>query len=466
MTNIHIIHRSIRIHDNTSLIQQIKEQGSVQVIFIFTPEQINVKKNKYFSNNSVQFMIESLKELHEEIKKHGGKLLFFYGDNIKVLSSLHKTDAIKSISFNFEYTPYGTKRSKDIHDFAKKENIIIYEKEDYALYDILPGDTCKKDGTPYLVYTPYMKHLMNDLKVREVDKFNKFEFDSNSKYSKNKYILPFNEINKFYTENKNINVNGGRSNSLKILKHITNFKNYLKDRDYLTYKTTFLSASLHFGTVSIRETYFAMLNNLGKNSGLIRELIWRQFYMEITYHFPHVLHGQIGKKNIPFKKEYDKIKWSYNTKNFERWCNGTTGFPLVDACMKQLNVTGYMHNRGRMIVASFLTKDLHIDWRLGEKYFATKLVDYDPMSNSGGWGWCSSTGTDAQPYFRIFNPWTQSLKYDKDCEYIKYWLPELKDVPSKNIHNWYKFFYENIYHKPIINHDDERKVTLDLFKIK
>ena len=207
MTNIHIVHRSIRIHDNTSLIQQIKEQGSVQVIFIFTPEQINVKKNKYFSNNSVQFMIESLKELHEEIKKHGGKFLFFYGDNIKVLSSLHKTDTIKSISYNFEYTPYGTKRSKDIHDFAKKENIIIYEKEDYALYDILPSDTCKKDGTPYLVYTPYMKHLMNDLKVREVDKFNKFEFDSNSKYSKNKYILPFNEINKFYTENKNINVN-------------------------------------------------------------------------------------------------------------------------------------------------------------------------------------------------------------------------------------------------------------------
>ena len=188
--------------------------------------------------------------------------------------------------------------------------------------------------------------------------------------------------------------------------------------------------------------------------------------MEITYHFPHVLHGQIGKKNIPFKKDYDKIKWSYNTKNFERWCNGTTGFPLVDACMKQLNVTGYMHNRGRMIVASFLTKDLHIDWRWGEKYFATKLVDYDPMSNSGGWGWCSSTGTDAQPYFRIFNPWTQSLKYDKDCEYIKFWLPELKGVPNKNIHNWYKFFDENIYHKPIINHDDERKVTLDLFKIK
>ena len=174
------------------------------------------------------------------------------------------------------------------------------------------------------------------------------------------------------------------------------------------------------GVLSIREVYERIENKLGKNSGIINELYWRDFYYNILYHYPHI----VGNS---FKKTYDKIKNGLK-ENFEKWCNGETGFPIVDACMKQLNTTGYTHNRGRMIVSSFLTKDLQIDWRWGEKYFATQLVDYNISANNGGWQWSAGTPTDAQPYFRIFNPWTQSEKFDSECKYIKKWLPVLEDI--------------------------------------
>jgi deoxyribodipyrimidine photo-lyase len=266
-------------------------------------------------------------------------------------------------------------------------------------------------------------------------------------------------------------VQGGRTNSLKILKNLDNFKDYSKKRDILTYKTTFLGASLHFTTVSIREVYHKMVNVLGKSSGLIRELVFRDFYMNIIHNFPNVLKGQIKGINQSYKEEYDNITWSYNKTNFNKWCEGLTGFPVIDASQRQMNVSGYMHNRCRMITSSFLTKGLHIDWRWGEKYFATKLVDYDPMSNSGGWQWSSGGGSDSQPYFRIFNPWTQTQKFDPECEYIKKWIPELKDVPNKDILNWFnpdiheKWLNLGIkYYKPIVEHDEERKETLKIYK--
>jgi len=469
--HIHLVHRAMRIQDNTSLITQMKVHEKVLVIFIFTPEQISPKKNKYFSNNSVQFMIESLHELSQDVKKNGGKLLFFHGDTMKVLKSIHKNQPIESISFNYEYTPYGRERSENINKWAKTKDIIIYEQEDYILFDLLGGDTNKKDNTSYLVYTPYMRHLTGELDVREVDKFNSFDFMKGKELENNKYILDEKEIDDFYIDNPNINVHGGRSNTLKILKKISNYKDYSKERDDMTYRTTMLGASNKFGTCSIREVYYTILDKLGKNSGLIRELIWRDFYMNVTHHFPHVLKGMVSGKNISYRKEYDNIKWSYNKEHFRKWSEGITGFPIVDACMKEMNTTGFMHNRGRMIVANFFTKDLHLDWRMGEMYFATKLCDYDPSSNSGGWMWCTGNGTDAQPWFRIFNPWSQQEKFDSDCIYIKKWLPELKDVPNKDIHNWYKpeihkkHLSENVdYYAPMVEHDEERKETLKIYK--
>ena len=469
--HIFLYNRGLRLYDNTTLIHQIKEVGPIVPIFIFPPEQINPSKNKYFSNNAVQFMIESLHELSNEIKKKDGEMYFFKGDNIKVLKEIHKNKPIESIGFNNDYTPYARKRESDIKTWCNKNNIKCYCKEDHVLYDIFDGQTKKADGTPYLVYTPFRNHCMNNLKVRAVDKFKSFKFNKVGQLESIKFNINEKEIDDFYKSNLNINVRGGRNNGLKILAKLSNFKEYNKKRDCLMYKTTFLGAHNHFNTVSIREVYYKMVEKLGKKSSLINEIHWRDFYVNITYEFPHVLQGQIKNKNISYKKKYDNIKWSYNNKLFERWCSGTTGYPIVDACMRQLAKIGFMHNRGRMIVASFLGKDLHLDWRMGEKWFASHLVDYDPMSNSGGWLWCYGNGTDAQPWFRIFNPWTQAEKFDPKCEYIKYWIPELKDVPIKDILNWrvpeihVEWLKKGIeYYNPIVVHDEERLITLELYK--
>jgi len=469
--NIFIFNRGLRLTDNTTLIHQIKEKGAVVPIFIFTPEQIDPKKNDYFSNNSVQFMIESLHELSDEIKKKGGKFYFFKGENIKVLKAIHKNETIESIAMNFDYTCYSRKRSEDIQKFCKKNEITFFEKEDYVIYDLLGGETNKKDKSPYLVFSPFKNHCLSNLKVRDVDKFKSFKFQKIYEIEKNKYHLDEKYLDDFYEDNQHINIHGGRSNGIKILNNIGKFKDYQKERDTLTYKTTFLGAHNHFCTLSPREVFWTMVDKLGKSSGLVSEMIWRDFYINVTYNFPYVLKGQLSGKNQSYKKEYDNIKWSSNKKWFEAWCLGQTGFPVIDAAMMQINTSGFMHNRCRMIVASYLTKDMHIDWRDGEKYFATKLVDYDPMSNSGGWMWCTGNGTDAQPYFRIFNPWTQQENFDKDCEYIKKWVPELEKVPNKDLHNWYKpevhekWLKAGIqYYKPILDHDVERKKTLKLYK--
>lgn len=455
--NIFIFHRDLRLVDNTTLIKMIKEEGPVTPIFVFPPEQIDPSKNKYFSHNLVQFMIESIKELDTDIKQFTGKLYTFKGDYIDILNSIHKIKNINSIGSNYDYSPYAKKRDTKIEKWCKTNNINFYQEEDMLLHPIMTDDTFSPSTKrPYTVFTPFKKNCQKTLKVADVDKFRKFKF-SNSQLTKNKYY--FNDLDSLYEHNKDINVNGGRNNAIKIIKNIGKFNEYDKKRNFMTYKTTFLSAYINFNVVSIREVYHAVKSKLG-NVGLVSELYWRDFYYNILYFFPHV----VGNA---FNAKYDKIKWDYSASQFKKWKDGKTGFPIVDACMRQLNNTGYMHNRGRMIVSSFLTKDLLIDWRKGEKYFATKLVDYNISANNGGWQWSAGSGTDAQPYFRIFNPWTQSVNYDKECEYIKKYVPELKDVEPKHIHNWYKYYdlYTNLdYPKPMVDHATARLETLNRYK--
>jgi deoxyribodipyrimidine photo-lyase len=462
--HIFLFHRDLRLIDNTTLINQIKENKHIIPIFIFPPEQINPKKNEYFSNNSVQFMIESLHELSTEIKKYSGRFYFFKGDNLKVLNAIHKEIKITSIGFNIDYTPYARKRDDEIKKWSDKNNIKCYMEEDYLLYNILNGQTTKENGEFYKVFTPFRNNCYNNLKVRDVDKFTAFQFIKNTQLNTIKYSINENKIDDFYIYNSDINVNGGRTNGLRILHSISKFKDYEKERDYLIYKTTFLGAHNHFSTVSIREVYSKISNELGKKCGLVNELHWRDFYANIAYFSPRVL------KNKSFKENYDNIKWQNNKKLFDTWCSGETGFPIVDAGMRQLNKTGFMHNRLRMITSSFLIKDLHIDWRWGEKYFANKLVDYSPMQNNGGWLWTSGGGTDSQPYFRIFNPWSQ-IKFDPNYEFIKKWIPEINDVPNKDLNKWFdsdihnKWLNQNIkYYKPVIDHNEERKITLEIYK--
>ena len=248
--NIFLHHRDLRNNDNTTMIEQLKNEEYVTPIFIFTPEQIEPKKNEYFSHNSVQFMIESLHEL---------SLYYFYGDILKVLKKIHSEIGINSLGFNIDYTPYAKKRDNIIREFCKKENIKLYEKEDYVLVNILDGETLKDDGTNYQVYTPF-KNKLKKLEVREVDKFKSFNFKKFNELEKIKYHISEKEIDKFYKPNPNINVHGGRINGLKILDKVENFKSYGKNRDYFMYKTTFLGSHNHFSTLSIREVYHKGVN--------------------------------------------------------------------------------------------------------------------------------------------------------------------------------------------------------------
>jgi deoxyribodipyrimidine photo-lyase len=257
--------------------------------------------------------------------------------------------------------------------------------------------------------------------------------------------------------NPNVLVHGGRKNAMdQMKKAATNIKNYSKTHNDLGYSTSQLGAYIKFGCVSIREVYKVFRSK----HDFIRQLFWRDFYANVLYAFPHVLGSSMNKK-------YNKIHWNNNSNWFKKWCDGETGYPVVDAGMRQLNKTGYMHNRARLIVASFLIKTLLISWEKGEKYFAQKLVDYDPANNNGNYQWVSGSGTDSQPYFRIFNPWRQAEEYDPQCEYIKTWIPELKDVPNKEIFNWETEWvnYKDIkYPKPICNYEEQKKKCLKMYK--
>ena len=264
-------------------------------------------------------------------------------------------------------------------------------------------------------------------------------------------------MKKFTTVNPNILVHGGRTNAITQLKVAAkNIKNYPRTHNELSQPTSQLSAYIKFGCISIREVY----KTFRSKHDFIRQLFWRDFYANILYSFPQVL-GHALKPN------YNKVRWHHNTNWFNAWTKGETGFPVVDAGMRELNETGYMHNRARLITSSFLIKTLLIDWQKGEQYFAKKLTDYDPASNNGNWQWTAGSGADSQPYFRIFNPWLQGENFDPNCEYIKKWVPELKDVPVKDILHWEDTYsqYKNIkYPRPICNYEEQKDKALTMYK--
>lgn len=438
---IYIFRRDLRLFDNSSL-NKLKEtypKQKILPIFIFNKNQIDKDKNKYYSANSVQFLFETLDELPE--------LNFYYSDNdLTILNEIKKKFSITAIGFNKDYTPYAIRRDKEISDWANSNNISIISEEDYTLHKI--NEITKDDKKPYLKFTPfYNKSVIKKPKAINSNKSFQFTNDPNAKSLKDfSFLRP--------KPNPNIKVNGGRKRGLIIINNLKEFQKYDDERDYpYLDKTTKMSAYIKFGCISIREIYY----NLPVKHGLIRELFWHDFYAGITYNFPYIFGGS-------YKKSYDKVKWDNNETFFNKWKEGKTGFPLVDASMRQLNECGWMHNRCRMIVASFLTKNLFIDWRKGEHYFATKLVDYDPSSNNGGWQWCSSTGTDSQPYFRIFSPSAQLTKFDKDCKFVKKWVNELKDVDNKIILNWEKKEADINYPRPIIEFGKTSKRFIEIFK--
>jgi deoxyribodipyrimidine photo-lyase len=470
--NLFIFRRDLRIHDNLAfidLLNQCQEENVPLVpIFIFNPDQIDPSKNQYFSKNCVEFMIQSLKNLSSDLFNC---LYFFHGHDIDILNKLLSIFDINTIGFNEDFTPFSIQRDKDIIKWCESKGIHTVTAQDYTLFPL--GSILTGNGKAYEVFTPFYNNCLN--RYKDVPK--PIGVPSNMKHSLYKNMTKLKpylvkDISKYYDNdpNPNLMVKGGRDNALDIIRRIKagEFLRYDNERDFpAADKTTKLSAYMKFGCVSVREVFYAIKDRHGVKHGLLREIIWREFYANITYSFSHVLNGQIQGHNKSFKPKYDKLRWGYNQDWFEKWCKGVTGVPLVDAAMRQLNTTGWMHNRCRMVVSMFLTKDMLIDWRMGEHYFATQLVDYDPSSNNGGWQWSASTGCDAQPYFRIFNPYTQSEKFDPKAEYIKKWIPELRDVSPKDIHSWDKTYskYNNSgYPRPLVNHTEQSKKAISIFK--
>ncbi len=447
-----IFRRDLRIIDNKGLNLANDTCKNIFPVFIFTPEQVG-SSNKYKSDNSVQFMIESLQDLSSQISKQGGKLLTFYGKNNKIISDCIDALKIDYICFNRDITPYAIERDTEIMELCVKKGVLCDTMDDYYLHAV--DSIYNGSGEPYQKFTPYY----NTAKSKKVDaptSSRKINFKNSSVQISNKISLS-EALSKFTKVNPDILVHGGRENAIKQLKIASkNIKNYNKTRDELIHPTSELSAFIKFGCVSIREVY----KTFHSKSDFIRQLYWRDFYAQILYHFPRVLGHSL-------KPKYDKIKWHHNERWFNAWCKGETGFPIVDAGMRQINNTGYMHNRARLIVASFLIKTLLIDWKKGEQYFAKNLVDYDVASNNGNWEWCAGNGADSQPWFRIFNPWSQQSEHDPDCEYIKKWIPELKDVPNEVIHNWETEWINNKdvkYPKPICDYSEQREKAIKMYK--
>lgn len=446
---IFIFRRDFRIIDNIGLNIANSECKRIYPIFIFTPEQVT-GANKYKSDNSVQFMIESLKDLSSKIN---GNLHCFYGHNEAVLLYLIKELNINAVYFNTDYTPYAIKRDLGVVSLCKKMGIVTESSNDYYLHP--PGTILNGSGNTYQKFTPfYHTELLKP--VDPPTKLRKINFASTSKQLQNIISLD-DALHKFTKINPNIMVIGGRDNAIKQIRiAANNIKNYSKTHNELIKPTSQLSAYIKFGCVSIREVYKVFKTN----QEFIRQLFWRDFYANIVYAFPHVLGSSM-------KPSYNKIKWNNNSNWFKKWCDGQTGYPVVDAGMRQLNQTGYMHNRARLIVMSFLIKTLILDWRHGEKYFATKLTDYDPASNNGNIQWIMGGGSDSNPYFRIFNPWRQTEEYDPSCEYIYRWVPELSKVPVKDIFNWdteWVKYKDTGYPKPIVDYSEQKEKVLQLYK--
>lgn len=426
-TAIFIFTRDLRLEDNTTLNEARTNNDLVIPIFVFTQEQI--ENNKYFSEHCFNFMIDCLESLNKKLKTLNSKLYFFYGKHKDVIEKLIKKMNITGVYINQDITPYAHKRSKQIKKICDNYKVNFIERSDLFLLNE-PLEKRYAMFTSY--YTKVMKNKIRKCKLVKKNNFYNKHIDGEKKILK---------------KTKNTVLIGGRKEAIKKLNKIDTKYNS-NERN----KTSLLSAYLKFGCLSCREVFWFIKKKFYNklNTTFLRQLIWRDFYYQL-----YLNNDQLFETNNP------KIKWNNNNDLFTKWCNGKTGYPIVDAAMKELKQTGCMHNRLRLVVSCFLVKTLYMDWRKGEKWFAQYLIDYDPILNNANWQWIAGTLPGSkQPWFRIINPWIQSKKFDKECVYIKTWINELKNVSSKNIHNWNDKYSEKIYYKPIVDFQKQKKKYL------
>lgn len=452
MSTLYLFRRDLRLVDNMALFYATKTEKIIPC-FIFTPEQVTTK-NKYRSEHAIQFMVESLDALDQDLRKHNSRMHYFQGDNIDILTKIIRLIDVKQVVFAKDYTPYAEQRDKKIQIWCKKNSIDCVSVEDYLLADI--GTFLKDNEEPYKVFTPFKNYVLQ--KEKEIAKPKKYALENLFKTDK---LLPI-ESGLLYRDivHPQQLVRGGRKRGLSLLQKSTSRTEYDEKRNLLTYESTHLSAYIKFGCVSIREVFWKWKS---VSPGLLGQLIWREFYYYIIYFYPEGLRG------VPFQTKYKDMKWEKNTTYINAWKNGMTGYPVVDAGIRQMIATGYMSNRSRLITSNFLVRILGQDWRIGEKYFATMLTDYDPSVNNGNWQWVSSVGVDPKPHFqRLFNPWNQSKQYDEHAKYIKKWVPELREISSEHIHEWDKYAlqYKTKYPSPIVNYKERRELSLAQYRNK
>lgn len=432
-----IFRRDLRTFDNTALIEATKMYKRVYCIFIMTPEQL--ESNVYKSNSAVQFMYESLQELQKEIV-----LNFFFGNPGQILNKiLKKQPDIKHVFVNRDYTFYAEKRDEELKKICTKSNILFSRFEDYLLNNVNQVKTTT--NTYYSIFTPYYNKAKT-FKIRIPSDI------KHQNFLQIPYAIELDKLKQFFTTNPYPLIKGGRKSGLKQMTHKNDYKD---NRNILQYETTLLSAYIKFGCLSIREVYHFYKNN----QLLIRQLYWHDFYTTLGFH--EINYSKMNSRIYQPKK----ISW-LNRDKWDKWKNGQTGFPIVDATMRQLNYENYCHNRGRLIASGFI-KFMFMDWKKAELYYAQKLRDYSVPVNHYNWNWAMSFGPFSTPYFRIMNVFTQGKNYDKNAEYIKKWVPELKTVPARDIHKWNKVYskYPNIdYPPPCVDYKIQRIKTLKLYK--
>ena len=415
--------RDLRIADNVGLWHALTSGLPVIPIFIFDDEILDgLPKN----DARVTFIYSCLRDIHLQLKKNGSSLLIKKGNVDEVWKELISKFNIKKVFFNRDYEPYAIERDRNIVEKLSSKNIATSTFKDQVIFE--KNDILKADGKPYTVYTPYKNKWLNLLESTNYKALGHQE-DALKNFYKYEIIFPTLEAIGFVKSKQKVSPY-----------NLTNITTYDSNRDYPGINgTSNQSPHLRFGTVSSRKLVALALTT---NAVFLSELIWREFFMQILFHFPQVVTHN-------FKRKYDHIVWRDDASDFAKWCRGNTGYPLVDAGMRQLNETGYMHNRVRMVVAGFLCKHLLINWKFGEAYFAEKLLDYELSSNNGTWQWAAGTGCDAAPYFRIFNPSAQLKKYDGNFNYVSKWVPN---------------FQELTYPNPIIPHKEARERCLNVYR--
>ncbi len=424
--NIFWFRRDLRLTDNAGLYHALKSNNPVLPIFIFDTNILDKLADK--ADRRVAFIHAALEEMQHELIKMKSSLQVFYGTPIDALGKILSIYTIDKVFTNHDYEPYAKERDAAVASLLKTKGASLHTFKDQVIFE--KDEVIKDDGKPYTVFTPYSRKWKATL--------TEFHFKAypTEKYFNNFYKQAAQTISSL--ESMGFIKTEEAFPSAALNKELV--KKYQQQRNFPAIAgTSKLGVHLRFGTVSIRQL---ARQCTGLSETFLNELIWRDFYQMILWHFPHTGMGKA------FKPAYDFIEWRDDEDAFEKWCAGQTGYPIVDAGMRELNATGFMHNRVRMIVASFLTKHLLIDWRWGEAYFAEKLLDFDLAANNGGWQWAAGSGCDAAPYFRIFNPYLQTQKFDPKLEYIRKWVPEFEGFD---------------YVKPIVQHELARKRCLEVY---